>query len=112
MDTLGLTAETIKDAVADVNTLNLGGIYYFQPSRRLAHYIQTRLNHPPRKILPAGAALDSARLRRVLAETVGIDRKSIHACRGGHGASRMALWSAALAAGKPMRRPTAEKPEP
>jgi L-lactate dehydrogenase len=114
MDTLGLTVEVMKDVVANIKKLNFDGIILniSNPADVITHYIQTGLNHPPRKILSTSTTLDSARLRRVLAEIMDIDRKSIHAYMlGEHGESQVAAWSAALVAGKPLRQLMAEKPE-
>lgn len=82
------------------------------PADVITHYLQHQLNWPPRKIFSTSTTLDSARLRRALAEAVGVDQKSISAyALGEHGESQMVAWSAVTIGGKPLAQLRAERPE-
>jgi L-lactate dehydrogenase len=56
--------------------------------------------------------LDSSRLRRILAEQIGMDQKSVHAyAMGEHGDSQMVPWSNVAIAGKSLLDLIQEKPD-
>lgn len=59
---------------------------------------------PPGRVVGTGTMLDTARLRHVVGQAVKVDPHSIHAqVVGEHGDSEVVLWSAARAAGIPLR---------
>jgi L-lactate dehydrogenase len=59
---------------------------------------------PPARVLGTGTMLDTARLRQMLGERLGIAPGSIHAqVVGEHGDSEVVLWSGARAGGVPLR---------
>jgi L-lactate dehydrogenase len=114
MDTLRQTIEILKDIIANIRKSEFNGIILSisNPADVVAHYVQTKLNYPPGKVLSTGTTLDSARLRRALSEALLIDQKSIYAyALGEHGESQMVPWSTVTVAGKPIRELMAEKPE-
>lgn len=58
---------------------------------------------PPSRVMGSGTTLDTARLRYLLGEHLGIDPKSVHATViGEHGDSEMVAWSKAQVAGTPL----------
>lgn len=58
---------------------------------------------PPNRVFGSGTVLDSARLRYLLAEKVGVSASNIHAfIAGEHGDSEIALWSTANVGGLPL----------
>ncbi|MCI1665776.1 MAG: L-lactate dehydrogenase [Atopobiaceae bacterium] len=66
----------------------------------------------PRKVVGSGTALDSSRLRHVLADECGYDQRSICAYMlGEHGASQFAAWSAVNFGGKPLSELETEQPD-
>lgn len=82
------------------------------PADVITHYIQHQLNWPTTRILSTSTTLDSARLRRALADATGIDQKSICAyALGEHGESQMVPWSAVSIAGKPLSQLRSEQPD-
>ena len=82
------------------------------PADVITHYIQHQLNWPAQRILSTSTTLDSARLRRALAEATGVDQKSITAyALGEHGESQMVAWSAVTIGGKPLSQLQAERPD-
>lgn len=59
---------------------------------------------PPSRVLGTGTMLDTARLRQLVGEAIGIDARSVHAhVLGEHGDSEVVLWSQASAGGGPLR---------
>ncbi len=114
MDTLGQTIEVVKDIIPKIRQSGFSGIIISisNPADVIAHYIQHQLPYPPERIISTSTTLDSARLRRVISERVGIDQKSIYAyALGEHGESQMVPWSTVTIAGKPILELIAEKPE-
>ena len=98
MDTLGQTIAILKDIS--------------NPADVITHYIQHTLNWEPERIFSTSTTLDSARLRRAIAQEIGIDQKSITAyALGEHGESQMVAWSAVTIAGKPLSQWREEYPD-
>ncbi len=63
---------------------------------------------PVERVIGTGTTLDTARLRHVLARSIGIDARSIHAqVVGEHGDSEVALFSSATVGGARLRSRTA-----
>ena len=59
---------------------------------------------PPQRVIGTGTMLDTARLRHLVGRELGLDPRSVHAhVVGEHGDSQVALWSSALAGGRPLR---------
>lgn len=79
--------------------------------------VVTRLVHdlsglPANHVLGTGTCLDSARLRRAIAEKTGLSIQSIDAYMiGEHGATELAAFSQVSIAGKPLSELAAERPE-
>lgn len=114
MDTLRQTIEIMKDVTEAIRMSGFAGIILSisNPADVVAHYIQHKLNWDPRRILSTSTTLDSARLRRVLAEAIGVDQKSITAyALGEHGESQMVPWSVVSIAGKPLAQLREERPD-
>ena len=105
MDTLGQTIAILKDVTKSIKESGFDGIIISisNPADVIAHYIQHTLNWAPERIFSTSTTLDSARLRRVIAQEIGIDQKSITAyALGEHGESQM---------GKPLSQWQAEYPD-
>lgn len=114
MDTLNQTIEIIKEVVEGIRTSGFSGIILniSNPADVVTHYIQRSLGWPPEKIFSTSTTLDSARLRRAIAQAVGVDQKSIYAyALGEHGESQMVPWSAVTIAGKSLLKLREEFPE-
>jgi L-lactate dehydrogenase len=59
---------------------------------------------PPARVLGTGTTLDTARLRHLLGQEVGVDTRSVHAhVVGEHGDSSVVLWSSARVGGVRLR---------
>ena len=114
MDTLGQTIEILKEVTASIKKSGFDGIIVniSNPADVITHYIQHKLNWAPERIFSTSTTLDSARLRRAIAQETGIDQKSITAyALGEHGESQMVAWSAVTIAGKPLSQWREEYPD-
>ena len=114
MDTLGQTIEILKEVTASIKKSGFDGIIVniSNPADVITYYIQHTLNWAPERIFSTSTTLDSARLRRAIAQETGIDQKSITAyALGEHGESQMVAWSAVTIAGKPLSQWREEYPD-
>ena len=114
MDTLGQTIAILKDVTKSIKESGFDGIIISisNPADVITHYIQHMLNWAPERIFSTSTTLDSARLRRAIAQEIGIDQKSITAyALGEHGESQMVAWSAVTIAGKPLSQWREEYPD-
>ena len=114
MDTLGQTIEILKEVTASIKKSGFDGIIVniSNPADVITHYIQRTLNWAPERIFSTSTTLDSARLRRAIAQETGIDQKSITAyALGEHGESQMVAWSAVTIAGEPLSQWREEYPD-
>ena len=114
MDTLRQTIEVLKDVTAKIKTSGFSGIILSisNPADVIAHYIQHVLDWPPEKVFSTSTTLDSARLRRAIAQAVGVDQKSVYAyALGEHGESQMVPWSIVTIEGKPLSQLMEERPD-
>lgn len=114
MDTLSLTVNILKDVIKGIKNSGFGGIIVSisNPADVIAHYVQHSLDYPANKVISTSTTLDSARLRRAVAEEIGIDQKSVYAyALGEHGESQMVPWSTVTIAGKPLLELISERPD-
>lgn len=114
MDTLRQTIEIVKEIAKNIKSSGFDGIILniSNPADVVTHYLQHALSWDPKHILSTSTTLDSARLRRAIAEEIGIDQKSIQAyALGEHGESQMVPWSAVTIAGKPLSQLREEYPD-
>ena len=59
---------------------------------------------PPARVIGTGTMLDSARLRYLVGQEIGVEPRSVHAyVVGEHGDSSVPLWSSARVGGSPLR---------
>jgi len=114
MDTLRQTITIMKDVTEAIRISGFDGMILniSNPADVITHYIQHQLNWIPERILSTSTTLDSASLRRALAEAAGIDQKSIYAyALGEHGESQMVPWSVVTIGGKPLLQLQEEYPD-
>lgn len=114
MDTLQQTIAILKDVTESIRTSGFSGIILniSNPADVITHYVQHTLQWNPSRIFSTSTTLDSARLRRAIAQAIGVDQKSICAyAMGEHGESQMVPWSAVTIAGKPLSQLRQERPE-
>ena len=113
MDTLGQTIEILKEVTASIKKSGFDGIIVniSNPADVITHYIQHTLNWVPERIFSTSTTLDSARLRRAIAQETGIDQSITAYALGEHGESQMVAWSAVTIAGKPLSQWREEYPD-
>ena len=114
MDTLRQTIAIMKDVAQKIRMSGFDGIILniSNPADVVTHYLQHVLNWPSQKIFSTSTTLDSARLRRAIAEAVGVDQKSVYAyALGEHGESQMVPWSTVTIAGKSLKKLMEERPD-
>ncbi|MDB4881342.1 MAG: Lactate/malate dehydrogenase [Gemmatimonadetes bacterium] len=71
----------------------------------LTYVVTTSSRLPPERVIGTGTMLDSARLRQVVGQEIGVDPHSVHAqVVGEHGDSEVVLWSSAHVGGTPLRQ--------
>ena len=105
LESLGDTVAILKDVLPRVKASGFNGciLSISNPADVVAAYIQRVLNYPKHKIISSGTALDSARLQRLLSETLQVNRRSLTAfAMGEHGGSAMVPWSHVTVGGKPL----------
>lgn len=104
LDTLELSAKIIKSIVEPIMASGFDGIFLIisNPVDIISHYVMKLSGLPKNQVIGTGTALDSARLKTIIAELVNVDPRSVHAySMGEHGDSQMVPWSVATIAGKP-----------
>lgn len=114
LDTLESTLKVINTIVDPIVKSGFDGIFVSisNPCDIIAHYIWEKTGFPKNRVIGTGTALDSSRLRRILASEIGIDQKSIQAySMGEHGDSQMVPWSHVYIGGKPIFDLIKEKPD-
>ena len=112
--TLGATVEILKDIIPKIKASGFSGIIIniSNPADVVAHYLQEKLEWNPKRILSTSTTLDSARVRRAIAEATGYDQKSINAyALSEHGETQFVPWSLVTVAGKPLLELIKEQPE-
>ena len=73
------------------------------PVDALAQVAYEQSGFPASRVIGSGTVLDSARLRAMLGEDLGVEARSIHAyVIGEHGDSEIIAWSSASVAGVPL----------
>ena len=104
LDTLEMSAKIAKSIVEPIMKSGFDGIFIAisNPVDIIAHYIYKLSGLPKNQVIGAGTAIDSARLQNMIAQTVNVDPRSVHAySMGEHGDSQMVPWSTVTIAGKP-----------
>ena len=105
LDLLGKNSVVIREIAQKLKQSKFDGIILIttNPVDILAQIAQEESGLPPAKVIGSGTVLDTARLRFLLGETLGIEAGSVHAyVIGEHGDSEVATWSAARVGGAPL----------
>jgi L-lactate dehydrogenase len=106
LDLLGRNVVVIRDVMERLAREGFGGIVLMttNPVDVLAQLAQEFSGLPVERVMGSGTVLDSARLRTMLGESLGVEPRSIHAhVIGEHGDSEIAAWSSARVAGAGLR---------
>jgi L-lactate dehydrogenase len=106
LDLLGRNVIVVRECVRGLLAAGFGGIVLMttNPVDVLAQVAQAESGLAVARVIGSGTVLDTARLRAMLGERLGLEARSIHAyVIGEHGDSEIAAWSSARVAGVPLR---------
>jgi L-lactate dehydrogenase len=113
LDTLDVSAKIAKSIVEPIMA-GFDGTFIIisNPVDIIAHYIQRISGLPKNQVIGTGTALDSARLKNIIAEIVHVDPRSVYAYSlGEHGDSQMVPWSLVTVGGKKFQDIIVDNPE-
>jgi L-lactate dehydrogenase len=114
LDMFDSSIEIMKSIVGPLKASGFHGILLSisNPADIVADFLRKRLEMPKSHVFSTGTSLDSARLRRILSEILGVDRHSIQAySMGEHGDSQMIPASHIYVGGVPIMDYAAGNPE-
>jgi L-lactate dehydrogenase len=102
LDLLDRNVVVIREIMLELSAVNFDGIVLMttNPVDILAQVAQEESCLPPEKVIGTGTVLDTARLKAMLGEELGVEARSVHAYMiGEHGDSEVAAWDAARIGG-------------
>lgn len=103
LDMLDKAAVIVKSITEQVMKSGFQGIFVVvtNPVDPITYLVKKVSGLPSSRVIGTGTSLDSARLRMLLADTMGVDPRSVDAiCMGEHGDSQMIPWSQVTVGGK------------
>ena len=106
LDLLVRNASVVRECMAALAAEGFSGIVLMttNPVDVLAQVAHEASGFPASRVIGSGTLLDSARLRGMLGDELGVEARSVHAyIIGEHGDSEIAAWSSASIAGVPLR---------
>ncbi|MDQ3322528.1 MAG: L-lactate dehydrogenase [Acidobacteriota bacterium] len=116
LELLASNVKIVREIVGKLKAENFCGILIIttNPVDILAQVAQIESGLPASRVISTGTIIDTARLRVLLAERLGIEPRAVDAfVVGEHGDSEIAVWSAARVAGLPLAKfPGADKLPP
>ncbi len=105
LELLTRNVSVIREIVKEIKKTAFDGIILMttNPVDILAQAAQEESGLTVSQVISSGTVLDTARLRMILGEKLGIEARSVHAyIIGEHGDSEIATWSSATVAGTPL----------
>ena len=102
LDLLSKNAAIVRDIVGNLKARGFAGILVMasNPVDVLAQIAQEASGLPAGQVIGTGTLIDTARLRGLLAEELGVEPRAVDAyIIGEHGDSEIAVWSGARVAG-------------
>lgn len=106
LELLGRNILVARDIVENLMKENFAGVLLMttNPVDVLAQFAHEMSGLAATRVISSGTVLDSARLRTMLGQSLGVEPRSIHAyIVGEHGDSEIAAWSSARIAGVPIK---------
>ena len=97
--------KVVRECMAALSAEGFMGIVLMttNPVDVLAQVAYEESGFPAARVIGSGTLLDSARLRAMLSEELGVEARSVHAyVVGEHGDSEVVAWSSASVAGVPL----------
>jgi L-lactate dehydrogenase len=105
LDLLDRNVVAVREIMRKLKAVNFQGIVLMttNPVDILAQIAQEESGFPIEKVIGSGTVLDTARLRAMLGDELGVEARSVHAyIIGEHGNSEIATWCAARVGGAPL----------
>lgn len=105
LDLVKKNVAIFKSIIPEVAKYNRSGILLIvaNPVDILTYVAKKLSGYPSNRVFGSGTVLDTARLKYLLGEHLGVDSRSIHAfIIGEHGDSEIAAWSSANVSGVPL----------
>ena len=96
LDLAKTNAKIMKDITQSVVSSGFNGIFVIasNPVDLMTYVVQKVSGFPTHKVIGSGTVLDTARLRYMLAEYIGVSSKNVHAyIMGEHGDSSFVPWN-------------------
>jgi L-lactate dehydrogenase len=107
LDLVNKNVGIFKSIIPEIAKRNAAGILLIVANPvDILTYTALRLSgFPENRVFGSGTVLDTARLKYLLGEHLGVDSRSVHAfIIGEHGDSEIAAWSSANVSGVPLNR--------
>ena len=105
LELLERNIDVVRECMTALSAEGFMGIVLMatNPVDALAQVAFEQSGFPASRVIGSGTVLDSARLRAMLGEDLGVEARSIHAyVIGEHGDSELIAWSSASVAGVPL----------
>ncbi len=102
LELLGRNVVVVREIMRELTQVNFDGIILMttNPVDVLAQIAHEESGLPLNRVIGSGTVLDTARLKFLLGENLGVEARSVHAyIIGEHGNSEVATWSAARVGG-------------
>lgn len=102
MDLVHQNAEIVREIIPQITAVNSGCILLVvtNPVDIMTAIVQRVSGFPPNRVIGSGTVLDTARLKYLLGQHLGVATKNIHGfVIGEHGDSEVAVWSSANVSG-------------
>ena len=102
LDLIGKNTAILRSILSEITARDFGGILLVvsNPVDVLTYAAWRMSGYPKERVIGSGTVLDTARLKQLLGEELGVDSRNIHAfIIGEHGDSELAVWSEANVSG-------------
>lgn len=112
LDLLGRNAGIVEGIAAELGAINPDGLIVVatNPVDVLARIAQAASGLPAGRVIGTGTLLDSARLRHLIGQHLGLDPRDVQAqMLGEHGDSAVVAWSSATVGGVPLAAAAASR---
>ena len=102
LELIGRNAAILKSILHEITSRKFEGILLIvsNPVDVLTYLSKELSGYPRERVIGSGTVLDTARLKQLLGEELGVDSRNVHAfIMGEHGDSELAVWSGANVSG-------------
>jgi L-lactate dehydrogenase len=106
LDLINKNSKIFKSIITEVMANGFNGIFLVatNPVDAMSYLTFKYSKLPQNKVMGSGTSLDTARLRYILGDRLGVNSKNVHAyVIGEHGDSEFVLWSSATLGSEPLK---------